>query len=505
MTRQEAFSKLEAMDRKLVMLEHVASTLAYDQETALSPLGLEERSLQMGWISSQIHELSCSQEMAEVLGELGCDSAHPEGLGEDDFEKGLIRFRFRDFDRQRRLPTSLVSELAITGSRAHESWVEARTASDWSLFLKDFSAIVDLAKQKAACLQERGQQLYDAALNLFEPGMKTQEVGKLFGSIKPKLIELTDRISSYEVDDSFLRQEYDVAKQEEFSRKVLNDMLFDFNRGSLAVAVHPFTSTLGMDDIRITTRYTDPRVADALSSTIHEGGHALYEMGASTGRLKGTCLANGASLGLHESQSRLWENMVGKSPDFWEHYYPYFKSLFPSQTEGVSLDLFVKALNKVERTPIRVNADEVSYSLHIMLRFELEQEILGGNIPLSDLPEAWNQKTREMLGFTPKNNSQGVLQDVHWSSGDFGYFPTYALGNLYGAQIWEKMGKEMDLPLLLRKGELPSISTYLKEHIYTKGAMYESPVLLSRLTNKPLDASLFTSYLEGKFSRVYGY
>ena len=493
-----AIKALETLDRQIVLLEHIASTLSYDQEQSLSVLGVEERSRQMGWLAEQKYALESGLHMQEVLDALDQEKAQSE------FDRALIRIRKRELDKSKKLSSDLIRSISEQASKAHVCWVEARERDDWSLFSKDFSMMVDLMKQKAQLLSEGENSLYDALLDDFEPSMTTKTVTSLFDSIRQKLVDMVDILSEKQVDASFLYEKYPVEKQERFAKRVLSDMGFDFRRGSFAVSVHPFTSTVGCDDVRITTRYTDPSVGDSFSSSIHEGGHGLYELGASSGRLKGTSLANGASYGMHESQSRLWENMIAKSPEFWQHYYPYFCDLFPSQTKGIEVDRFVKALNKVGRTVIRVNADEVSYSLHIMLRFEIEQLIFSDAISIEEVPSAWNELSKKLLGFVPKTNREGVLQDVHWSGGDFGYFPTYALGNLYGAQIYQKLKEELPLSDLLQKGDLKSISSYLNGCIYSKGALNSGLETLKQVTNKTLDASLFTSYLEDKYSRLFG-
>nr|WP_321306447.1 carboxypeptidase M32 [uncultured Sphaerochaeta sp.] len=498
MTQREAYNRLVELDRQIVLIDHMEATLSWDQEISLSPLGLEERSVQLGYLAQLRHDLASSSEMGDVL-------AHLEGMNDaSDVERGLIRIRRREYEKMKKLPATLVRSISEQGARAHNSWVAARKAGDWSLFSGDLSSMVTLVREKAALLKREGGCLYDGLLQEFEEGMRTDQVARLFSEIKAPLISLVDRLASKSVDTGFLYGTYPIEQQQIFANEVLKAMQFDFQRGSCAVSVHPFTTTIGSDDIRITTRYTDPSVMDSFSSTVHEGGHALYEMGASSSILKGTSLASGASLGMHESQSRLWENMIAKSPEFWQYYYPRFKELFPAQTAGVSLDQFVRAINKVERTPIRVNADEVSYSLHVMLRFNLEQMIINGDISIEEVPEAWNAEHRSLLGFTPASIKEGVLQDVHWSSGDFGYFPTYALGNLYGAQIWKKVKEDLPVSSLLQSGDLLAISDYLKTSIYERGAVNTGLETLEKVTNRGLDASLFTSYLEDKFSRLFG-
>ena len=498
MTQREAYKRLVELDCQIVLIDHMEATLSWDQEISLSPLGLEERSVQLGYLAQLRHDLASSSEMGDVL-------AHLEGMNDaSDVERGLIRIRRREYEKMKKLPASLVRSISEQGARAHNSWVAARQAGTWSLFSGDLSSMVTLVREKAALLKREGGCLYDGLLQEFEEGMRTDQVARLFSEIKAPLISLVDRLASKSVDTGFLYGTYPIEQQQIFANEVLKAMQFDFQRGSCAVSVHPFTTTIGSDDIRITTRYTDPSVMDSFSSTVHEGGHALYEMGASSSILKGTSLASGASLGMHESQSRLWENMIAKSPEFWQYYYPRFKELFPAQTAGVSLDQFVRAINKVERTPIRVNADEVSYSLHVMLRFNLEQMIINGDISIEEVPEAWNAEHRSLLGFTPASIKEGVLQDVHWSSGDFGYFPTYALGNLYGAQIWKKVKEDLPVSSLLQSGDLLAISDYLKTSIYERGAVNTGLETLEKVTNRGLDASLFTSYLEDKFSRLFG-
>ncbi len=494
MNQQQAFARLEALDRHLVMLERIGAALQWDQETVLRDKAVQERSTQLGWLAEQSHAVASGPEMGQLL------SVLDENKSESDFERALIRVRRREYERKQRLPKDLVRAITESGTKAHQSWVVARQAGDFSLFSKDLSVMVDLAKEKASCLSDDGSTLYDALLSEFEEGMSTQEVATLFDSIKGPLSVLVQTYADKDVDDSFLRQAYAIEGQQAFANQVLTDMGFDFTRGSSAVSVHPFTTTIASDDIRITTRYTDPSVMDSFSSSIHEGGHALYEMGASNTMLRGTSLAGGASHGMHESQSRLWENMVSKSPEFWERYYPQFQKIFPAQTAGVGLDRFVRAVNKVGRTCIRVNADEMSYSLHIFLRFGLEQALIAGDLSVEDLPRAWDKEFARLFGFEPATDREGVLQDVHWSSGDFGYFPTYALGNLYGAQIWAHIQNTIGL----NAGDVEGISSYLKHAVYEKGALQTGRRTAESVTGKALDATVFTSYLENKFSRLFG-
>lgn len=530
MTTQEAMQKLEAIDKELVLLEHIAATLSWDQQTVISEKGHDERAMQLAWIEGRHHELSTSDSVGELLSKLGADEQRPEGSQavEDtadnanmvDRNKALVRIRFEAWDKGRRLPAVLVEKLAETTGKAHSAWVKARQESDWSIFKPVLGEIIALVREKAICYggcpdnggtkDPDSKSLYDVLLDDYEPGMNTATVASLFGTMKHDLQELmTDITRSGQPDDAFLYEQYPVDIQDKFGKEILRDMGFDFSRGVMGLAAHPFTSTIGCDDIRITTRYTEPSVSSPLFSTIHEGGHALYEQGASNPLTYGTSLANGASMAFHESQSRLWENIIGHSPAFWEHYYPRFKQLFPSQTEGIDLRTFVRGVNKVVPSMIRVNADEVTYGLHIILRFELEQAMVEGTVSLDQLPDLWDEKMVELLGIRPENTADGVLQDVHWAGGDFGYFPTYAIGNLYGAQIWETLcqsfGGVESVNDLLRRGELQTIGAWLNNHIYTYGMMYRPSDLLVKVTGHPLDAGCFTRYLDGKYRQLYGF
>lgn len=498
MKYEEAFARLQQIDRQLVMLEHISAALEWDQEISLTQRAVEERANQLGWLAEQRHSLASSEELGAYL------AALDEREARSEFEASLIRHHKREYERKCKLPADLVSAISIQASKSRSSWVEARKASDWSLFEREFSVMVDLIRRKAEYLREDGQSLYDALLGEFEEGMDSKTVSFLFDSIEGRLSEMVQKYSSLKVEDSFLYLDYPIEGQQQFANQVLKDMGFDFTRGSCSVSVHPFTTTIACDDIRITTRYTDPSVMDSFASSIHEAGHALYEMRASSGILKGTSVAGGASYGMHESQSRLWENMIAKSPEFWEYYYPLFKKIFPSQTENVDLATFVRAVNKVERTCIRVNADELSYTLHIILRYNLERRILDGQLAISDIPEAWNNEFERLFGFRPKTDAEGVLQDVHWSSGDFGYFPTYALGNLYGAQIYRTMQQMLDVPSLLKEGKLEKITAWLGKQVYEKGALQNGRRTMEEASSTALDATVFASYLENKFSRLFG-
>lgn len=512
MKKEQALKKLEQLDEHMVLLEHIESTLSWDQETIMSDLGVDERAQQIAWIEGEYHKAITSDEMGDVLATLGADDDHPEGVGDyDDITAGLIRLRYNQWRKERVLPSELVSALALATSKGHDSWAKARKASDYEAFKPFLGEILNLVREEAELYQTvlKKDTLYDALLDLYEPGVTAKEVGTLFSRMKDDLKRIIAHVQETpQPDDSFLYKTYPIECQDSFAKNILTAMGFDYSRGVRSISTHPFTTTVGRDDIRITTRYTEPSVVNPLFSTIHEGGHALYELGASSGRIKGTSLAGGASYAFHESQSRLWENIIARGESFWKKYYPEFVAYFPEQTAGVSFDQFIKAVNKIDTQSSRVNADEVSYGLHIIMRFELEQQLVSGSLSLDDLPEAWNVASKDLLGIWPESDAEGVLQDVHWSGGSFGYFPTYALGNLYGAQIWDTLNTEMGkntVEELISQGNFAPLTSWLNERVYQHGLVYKPKDLLKKITGKDLDSGYFTAYLEEKYRNLYGF
>ena len=366
---------------------------------------------------------------------------------------------------------------------------------------------MDLTKESAS-ITSRGRTLYDTLLDRNDAGFNGEQIGKLFDGMQKTILDVVSQVENSgrqvtKEEETFLYLPYDIDKQKEFSHRILEDMGFEFDRSSIGIVAHPFTNILGGDDIRITTRFEDPNVTSQIYTIVHEGGHAIYEMGANNGSIKGTSLGQGESNTFHESQSRLWENLVARSPEFWEHYFPIFCDYFPEQTKGVKLETFMRAINRVQRDDIRVNADEVTYGLHIILRFRLERELVDGSLKVKDLPEAWDAMSLELLGKRPDGIRSGVLQDVHWMCGLYGYFPSYALGNLINAQVWDSMAKDMDVNDILRTGNLVKIKDYLTDRYYRYGAIYPLARMLERGTGKSLDSSYFDNYLRDKYRRLF--
>ena len=500
-TQRKAYDRLLELDRTLTMIGHIDAVLGYDFETVMSKKGGDERAEQMAWLSSRMHSLSTSKRIGTWLETL-------EGVTDaTDEEKALIRVWKKHYNDVVRIPAKLVSEISRASNECQNRWFTARQDGDFKSFCPYLEKLVDLKKERASLIAD-GKGLYDTMLDRNDTGFDSAQIEKLFDGMQKTILDVVQGVenSGRQVTDreeAFLYEKYDIEKQKEFSRRILSDMGFEFDRSSIGVVAHPFTSTVGGDDIRITTRFEDPNVTSQIYTIIHEGGHAIYEMGANNGTLKGTSLGQGESNTFHESQSRLWENLVARSPYFWEHYFPIFRDTFPEQTKGVEFDTFMKAVNRVRRDDIRVNADEVTYGLHIILRFRLEKEFIDGSLRIKDLPEAWDEMSLKLLGKRPDSMQSGVLQDVHWMGGMYGYFPSYALGNIINAHIWNFMGKDLALNDVMKRGELFKIKDYLTERYYRYGAIYPSAEMLRRVTGKDLDASFFDVYLRDKYRRLF--
>ena len=502
---KESLSNLKQLGREIYLMQHAQAVLEWDMETQMPEDGAEERAEQLALFEGLTHRKITSPEIGRLLSFLGAEEGKPEGKGDfDTADKAFVREMFRLYSHASKLPESLVTELAKQTGISHQVWVEARKKADFSIFEDSLTKIYELNHQKAEKLGYK-EHPYDALLDEYEPWMTAAEVEKVFTPLAAELSALVADIKKAGApDSSFLEKSYPTDLQDQFGRMLIGRMGYPEKRGRLDISAHPFTTTLGADDVRITTRYDEKLVMSGVFSNIHECGHALYELGVGD-NLKGGILGTGVSLGIHESQSRFWENLVGRSLPFWKHFYPEFSKLFPEQTKGVDVETFYKAVNKVTPSFIRIEADEVTYSLHVVLRFELEKEVLAGNLKVSDLPDEWNRRMKKFLGITPANDSEGVLQDVHWSAGLIGYFPTYALGNLYGAQFLNSMKKQLgDVDGILESGDLGTILGWLRENIHSHGMVYPASELCRRVTGEDLNAAYFTDYLRDKFGGIYG-
>ena len=494
--------KLEQLKERLGEVEDIgraASVLGWDQQVNMPPGGSEARGQQLATLSKIAQEKFIADEVGRLI-----DDLKKELDGADTDEAALVRVAARNYDKAKRVPPSFIAEQAIATSKAFDAWLEARGKSDFSIFQPHLEKVVELV-HKYVSFFPPGDHPYDTLLDDYEPGMKTSDVKAIFDRLRPKQVKLIKAIAaSKQVKSDFLFKKYNEKKLNDLGVQVITKFGYDWTRGRQDKAPHPFESNFSVNDVRITTRYEEENPLAMLFSTMHEAGHALYEQGVNPAYER-TPLAGGTSLAIHESQSRMWENLVGRSLPFWEHFYPSFKKTFASQLEGVSLKSFYRAINRVEPSFIRVNADEATYNLHIMLRLELEIGMVEGTIAVRDLPEIWNTKMQEYLGITPPNDAQGVLQDIHWSSGLIGYFSTYALGNLVSAQLWEKIKKDIQgLEDQIRKGDFSELLAWLRKNIHRHGQKYEPQRLVEMVTGSTISPEPYVRYLTKKYSEIYG-
>ena len=496
--------KLEQLKEKLGEVSDInraASVLGWDQQVNMPPMGNEARGQQLATLSKIAQEKFISVEVGRLIEDLKKDY---EGADPDSDEAALLRVTARDYDKARRVPPEFIQEQAIVSAKAFEAWRQARSMSDFSIFRPHLEKVVEIV-QKYISFFPPGDHPYDILLDNYEPGMKTADVQGIFNGLRTKQVKLIKAIAgSKQVKDAFLFNKYSEKKLMDFGVNVITRFGYDWSRGRQDKAPHPFETNFSVNDVRITTRYEYDNPLAMLFSTMHEAGHAMYEQGIDPAYER-TPLSGGTSLAVHESQSRLWENLVGRSMPFWEYFYPSLKKTFPAQLEGVSLKTFYKAINKVEPSLIRVNADEATYNLHVMLRLELEIGMVEGTIAVKDLSHIWNAKMEEYLGIVPPDDARGVLQDIHWSGGAIGYFSTYALGNLISAQLWEKLRKDIrDLDDQICKGEFDELLAWLRKNIHRHGHKYEPHVLVENVTGSRINPEPYMRYLTKKYSEIYG-
>ena len=482
-------------------LEMAGALLDWDQQTYMPAGGAAARAEQRATISKIAHGLFTDDETARLLQQAESD---PDFAPESD-DEALLRVARRDFDKATKLPPSLVTETARVTSLAHEAWMKARENSDYAMFAPWLERILDINRRTADALGYE-EKLYDALLDQYEEGMTCRDLDPIFAQLKAVVVPLARAIggNSDAVDDAVLHRGYDEEGQRLFAENVLSDCGYDFNRGRQDRSVHPFCTHFSRDDVRITTRYNGRDLQSALFGSLHEMGHALYEQGVDEA-FDGTPLGGGTSLGVHESQSRLWENLVGRSPQFWNHYFPRLQQTFPHQLNDVSPHDFNRAMNRVAPSLIRVEADEVTYNLHIILRYEMEVEMLESRLSVQDAPEAWNARMQDYLGLTPPDDAHGILQDIHWSLGSMGYFPTYSLGNILSVQLWEcALNDAPSIPDDISQGRFDSLLSWLRENVHRHGRKYPPKELIRRATGSDLDVAPYAKYLQTKFSAIYG-
>jgi len=481
-------------------LHAISAVLDWDQQTYMPPMGADDRGNQLATLARIRHKRATAPALGRLLDKLAVQT---RDLDPDSDDACLVRVSKREYEKTTRIPSSWVSEFARLTTLAQSSWIEARREANFARFLPDLQRIIELRRAYAGFFPPSAH-IYDPLLDDFEPGMKTAEVQAIFNALRPEQVALVKAIASQPaVDTSFLTREYPEQSQWEFGLDVIQRFGYSLQSGRLDRAAHPFCTSFGMNDVRITTRFNPNWPSSAMFGTMHETGHALYDLGFDPA-LARTPLASGASMALHESQSRMWENLVGRSLPFWKFFYPRLQSIFPGQLGEVSLESFYRAVNRVQPSFIRVEADEATYNLHIMLRMELEIALMEGSLEAKDLPAAWNQRFEEYIGLTPPNDRLGVLQDIHWSGGMFGYFPTYALGNLVSAQLWEKINQDIpDLTGQVEQGQFGALREWLRQNIHRHGSKFEPQELIRRVTGSGITPQPYLRYLKAKYSSIY--
>ena len=492
--------ELKAHCSQQYSLLSIRKLLGWDAQIQMPSKGSARLNDQEATLMAFSHQLATDSRIPEWLATL---ESTQELL--NPIDQILVTKVRQEHQKYSKLPTELVSRLSQVMSNAGFAWAEAMKTNSFSVFSPHLNELVVLSREEANCLGYEGS-IYNACLNKYEPGCTKDTVNHLFDQLRPSLIELTRKIkaSAIKISSDCLQQAFPIDEQEAFNIHLLRAMGFDFEAGKIARARHPFCTCISPYDVRLAIHYNEQSLNEGLFLALHEGGHALYEQGINPD-LFGTPLCGGTSTGLHESQSRLWENLVGRSLTFWQAFYPDLQTMFPKQLNSVDLTSFYGAINAAEPSLIRLNADEVTYNLHIMLRTELEIALIEGNLDVTDLPTAWNDKMKDYLGIMPKTDREGCLQDPHWAKGSFGYFPTYTLGNVYAAQLIQAAEEQIpELNTLIAKGQLLALRNWLKENIHWAGKSENAETICQRVCGEALNPQPFLNYLTTKYSDLYG-
>ncbi len=485
---------------EITRLNYIRALLGWDEQVNLPHGAFEGRGAQRALMSKIVHEKLVSDKIGKLI------KKAEKQTDLNLIDAATLREAKRAYELEVKLPTELVEEIAKTASLGHSKWVEARKKDDFSIFQPLLEKMIGLQIEVANKLETHPDP-YSTLIDLYEPGATNDWIANIFNESRPKLIKIIKKLDSSndKPDFSILTQKWNKDEQWKFSIEVIKKLNFDLEHGRQDKSAHPFTTSLSSTDTRITTRINEDFFSTCLFGTIHECGHGLYQMGFME-KIHDTIIADGCSMGIHESQSRMWENMVGRSKEFWKFWYPKLEKRFPKNLKRKSMEDFYRSINTVQPSLIRVDADEVTYGMHVILRFEMEKDIIEGKVQVSELPELWNEKMEELLGITPPSDADGVLQDVHWSSGYFGYFPTYFLGNLYGAQIYrDALKKNPSLPNEYEIGNFSNLLTYLRENVHQYGKIYPANELIKRITGEDLNPNYFIEYIEKKFYPIYGF
>lgn len=498
MDARAAYAELLRRYAEVRDLSSAAALLSWDQETMLPRKGAAARGQQLATLAGVRHERFTDPRVGELLADCRADFG-----SFDELQKAQLRELTTDFDRATKLPKELVEQFAAAESAALEAWRDARAKSDWPAFAPHLSRLLELLRRKCEVLGF-GARRYDGLLDDYEKGATEASLVTLFADLRSRLAPLVGQVleRADRADASCVKGTFEIAKQEQLADVVVRAMGFDLDAGRIDRSSHPFCSGIAEGDTRLTRRFVEDDLRPALYGVIHEAGHGLYEQGIGV-ELARTPLGEACSLGIHESQSRLWENIVGRSLPFWRAFAPTAARLFPS-LRGVSPEQLWRAANRVERSLIRVEADELTYNLHVAVRFEIERALVRGDLAVADVPAAWNGQMKELLGMVPGNDAEGCLQDIHWSMGALGYFPTYTLGNLYSAQLWEAAQRELPgLDASIERGELLPLREWLRTKVHAEGRRYPAAELIERATGAPPSAEPFLRYLRTKLTAVY--
>jgi len=488
--------------KQTALLGSCASLLSWDEQTYMPPGGVEHRAAQLSLLAGMVHDRATSPRLAELLAALEQSGQ----LGEEYSARSVnVRQTRRAYERQAKLPRRLVEEMSRVRTFAQQTWVEARKQKNFGMFQPWLEQMVALKREEATAVGFGNGVPYDALLDHYEPEATARQVESLFRPLRDQLVPLVAAIgeSSRKPDVSILERRYPIEAQRQFATEAARQIGFNFQEGRLDETAHPFCSGIGPGDCRITTRYDEHHFPGAFFGVLHEAGHGIYDQGLDREAF-GTPLGDSISLGIHESQSRMWENFVGRGRAFWTHFFPAARRAFPEALSDVSEEAFYHAINDVRPSMIRVESDEATYNLHIMLRFELEQLLLTGELKVSDVPAAWNDTFTRYFGITPANDAEGCLQDIHWSIGAIGYFPTYALGNMYAAQLFEGARKDLgDLHRQFARGEFDPLRHWLNEHVHRLGQTYSPGKLLEQATGQKLSHEPLVAHLHAKFDELY--
>ncbi len=497
-------SAIEELKKRLKEISHlgvIQSLLSWDQEVNMPAKGADIRAASMGELSGIIHNKFINIDNDGLLTKLNRELKSKKIKGADAV---IISETWRNYEKEKKLPEAFIKELTEISSKSQTVWAEARKNNNFNMFLPWLRKIVKLKQREAEYIGYKDSP-YDALLDTYEPGMTTKEISVILDDLKDFLIPFIKKIkkSNKKTSSQKTKGKFLIDKQVEFNSFVAKSIGFDFNAGRIDKSTHPFTSGAHPYDIRITTRYRENDLLYSLGSTIHEAGHGIYEQGLPAEHF-GTPLSEAISLGIHESQSRMWENQIGKSMEFWTHFYPKLQKEFPVPFKKLPIKEFHKIINDVKPSLIRTESDEVTYNIHIIIRFEIEREMIEGSIDLKDLPKIWKSKVKDYLGINVPNDSLGVLQDVHWSCGFIGYFPTYSLGNLYAAQFYDSIKRDIpNFKELVKSGKFEKINIWLRKNIHSLGKTYKAGELIKKVSGENLNSGHFIKYLEEKYGDIY--